>query len=197
MSLPDSKKRKVELDANRAANKKAAKRLRTSLDNDSLLGYFEACFKAKDFKECTRLLDENDNDMIDYLNNDFINAAAHSPDFDEWVLLLKHCPDANARYHDGTGKSWSVLTQAAVDGNSRVCLLLLQHGARVNDRSQGGYARTALMYAAAAGHLDVCRVLVVEGANVNIEDVNGKTAADQAHAQNDGTVWNYLDKLMK
>ena len=50
---------------------------------------------------------------------------------------------------------------------------LLEKGARVEDRTSGGY--TALHKACVEGHGEVCKVLLERGADVNSKDVHGNT----------------------
>jgi ankyrin repeat protein len=168
------RKRKAAFAEKLANNAKVAKLLHDRLNDRESLEYFISCFNALEFKECTRMLDENDNDRIDYLSTQFICDAAEVPLFKQWEWLLTTHVTANAVYSHG-GTPFPVLVRAATQGSVKLCKLLLDHGARVNARG-GNCSRTALMYAAANGHLDVCRVLVMSGANVYIEDDGDKTA---------------------
>ena len=59
-----------------------------------------------------------------------------------------------------------------------VALVLLEHGARIEDKMKGGV--TPLMLAASGGHADLYALLLHKGANIHAKDMNGLRASDHA-----------------
>lgn len=90
-------------------------------------------------------------------------ASARSGDVAALEALLEEHPDkllARSRPH-----GWTLLHQAAHDGQLGAVDLLLRHGLDPNEREQGDNTY-ALHWAAAAGHLDVVRRLADAGGDV-------------------------------
>ena len=196
MSSNDSKKRKAAFDKKCAANKKTAKRLRTRMDNKTKLAYFKECFGAKDFKECDRLLEGNQNRMIDYLSEAFISRVIETPDIDNWGWLFEHSIDANARFRAVNAKSWTMLMQAAEVGDLNLCELVLDNcPSTINERNHGNDKWTALMYAARGNHPELCKLLVEKGANIHIESTTDRTALDIARGNDAVDVVAYFESL--
>ena len=75
---------------------------------------------------------------------------------------------ASAKYYEYTPLIW-----AARDGRKRLVEELVEKGARVEDRTSGGY--TALHKACVEGHHEVVEVLLQSGAEVDCKDVHGNT----------------------
>jgi ankyrin repeat protein len=197
MSSNDAKKRKAAFDKKCAANKRAAKRLKRRLDEKEKLAYFKECFDAKDFIECNRLLEGNQNRMIDYLNESFISSALEFPDHAQWKWLFHNGVNGSERYRS-SGGSWSMLMQAAEDGNLKVCELVLEYFPdTINERSYGQNNFTALMFAARENHLELCVLLVEKGANIHIESTTDSTALDIARDTDAFNVVAYLESLIK
>ena len=75
---------------------------------------------------------------------------------------------ASAKYYAYTPLIW-----AARDGRKRLVEVLVEKGARVEDRTSGGY--TALHKACIEGHHEVCEVLLQSEAEVDCKDKHGNT----------------------
>lgn len=131
-------------------------------------------------------------------------AIMHS-DFEIVESLLNHGADIHARDNVGS----TPLMYAAQFGDSRILQLLLDKGARVNDKSaslgdkdvaqnmyrimlgqRGG--NTALMDAAGFGHLECVRKLLTAGAHIDEKNDNGNSALIYACAGGDESVILYL-----
>ena len=69
---------------------------------------------------------------------------------------------------------WTALMHAARDGHTEVVKLLIDNGADLNHKSNGGV--TALRTAAREGRTEVVKLLIDNGADMNIKDVDGWTA---------------------
>ena len=67
----------------------------------------------------------------------------------------------------------TLLHKAAQIGDHRICELLIDHGADVNNKDTR--KQTPLWVAAEEGHKDICEVLIQNGASVNEKDVTEKT----------------------
>lgn len=92
--------------------------------------------------------------------------------FDETErLLIKNKSMVNSFMY-GSHKR-SILHKAAEVGDSRLCEILIAHGADVN--KQDTRKQTPLWVAAEKGNGDVCKVLIQNGAFVDKEDATGKT----------------------
>jgi len=103
--------------------------------------------------------------------------------------LLQAGADVNAADADGvTALMWSCGSEAAEEAHQRglqflekatkgqkeVVLLLLQYGARIDDRDNDGI--TAIMYAAYHGHAGPVEVLLNWGADADVQNKAGQTA---------------------
>jgi len=92
------------------------------------------------------------------------------------VLLSVHAVhgvNPRARSADG----WSVLIEAAHDGDATKVAALLAAGASVND-TRAPYRWTALMMAASRGHVEVTKQLLDADADMLLEDSFGRNAWD-------------------
>lgn len=74
---------------------------------------------------------------------------------------------------------WTLLHRAAENGHTHICRMLLEHGARVNERSGWGWI-TPLHLALAHGFVDTGILLFEYGANVDILNKYKLTASDYA-----------------
>jgi ankyrin repeat protein len=72
-------------------------------------------------------------------------------------------------------------SEAGVEDIVETINLLLDHGARINDRDDRG--RTALMIAAELDHMVVVDLLIRRGADVAARDKAGNTASDLAASE--------------
>ena len=66
------------------------------------------------------------------------------------------------------------LIKASRDGHTETVAMLLEKGADVNAKDNGGY--TALLWASHDGHTEIVAMLLDNGANVNVKDNDGFTA---------------------
>lgn len=78
----------------------------------------------------------------------------------------------------GDGLGFTPLALAAQEGHYGIVKVLLQNGARVSARSDGGC--TALIMAAIHGHAQVAQLLIESGADVDARDCNGVTSVYSA-----------------
>ncbi|HLK55570.1 MAG TPA: ankyrin repeat domain-containing protein [Chthonomonadaceae bacterium] len=69
------------------------------------------------------------------------------------------------------------LMLACISGREDIAQLLLQRGARVEDRDSKDYGATALIYAAAYNHPRLVALLIQHGANVNVNEGGWRTAS--------------------
>jgi len=83
--------------------------------------------------------------------------------------------NAGARVNDASRNFQQVtpLHSAAAADNSRLCRLLIDHGANVNARQQGGF--TPLHSAAQNGNLKMMQLFLSRGAEVNARTSQGIT----------------------
>lgn len=190
------RKRKRTLERELADNDIRASRLKRRLDKDAKKEYFKECFNEKQFKACNRLIDEDADRRIDYLNQRFISDVVGHPEFDKWNWLLNHGVSADARHRDSGGASTTMLMEAAERGDVKVCeLILVSCPETINERSQGLSDWTALMYAASNDNLETCKLLVNSGANIDIESSNNKTALEIARSNNASETVEYLESV--
>ena len=114
-------------------------------------------------------------------------AAARAGSVRVLKLLLAHGADVGARegWRGQTALMW-----AAAENHPEAMHVLIELGARVNERSDTGWS--ALLFAARAGKAEAVRALLAAGANVNDtiqplpSDVEAAEASDRRGAQ-DGT----------
>ena len=111
----------------------------------------------------------------------------HNADKRLWRTLISACDsgdietvnnllakkDINLR--NTTERSDSPLLVATRRGHHNVAILLLQHGADVNE-ANGGQNMSLLMAAAANGNLEMVRILLEYGADVNMQSFIGVSA---------------------
>jgi ankyrin repeat protein len=90
-------------------------------------------------------------------------------------LLLINGADVNATE---TWKGQTPLMWASGEGHGEVVRMLIEAGARVNDRSKAGF--TPLLFAVREGHIDATEALLAAGANPN--DIV-RTTATEVYAQ--------------
>ena len=72
----------------------------------------------------------------------------------------------------------TALQRAAGLGHSACVRLLLEHGAKVDERDVSG--NTALVFAAVGGHVETVKLLLAAGADPNRRDEQGKTVLQHA-----------------
>ena len=85
-------------------------------------------------------------------------------------------PDVNARNAQG-----STPLMRASQNHHAVVVLLLQHGARINDQDNNGW--TPLMEAARYGQKEIAQMLIGQGANIGMKNKAGQTAEAVAQAK--------------
>ena len=90
---------------------------------------------------------------------------------------------ADFNYHSFTlsilfAKGVTPLHYAALMGHGDIAQFLVERGAQVNARHDGG--RTPLHDAAMKGHSDLVRMLLLSGADINAPDKGGSTPCDVA-----------------
>jgi hypothetical protein len=105
--------------------------------------------------------------------DDFGETPLHwaaSRKLDIGQCLLDHGADINARHY-----GWTPLFDAAHNGHVEFAQMLLQRGAVIDARDNGG--RTALSWAVEGGKIQVVRLLLKHGADVNAHDKFGRTAS--------------------
>ena len=73
---------------------------------------------------------------------------------------------------------WSLLHHTSLNGNLKVCQLLIEHGNDVNDTTSSRY--TPLHLACINGNFEVCKLLLQSGANSTITNSYGQTPIDVA-----------------
>jgi ankyrin repeat protein len=107
----------------------------------------------------------------------FRDLAAH--------LIAEHPEHVNARYEVYMETTAMHAVAAAVDGNTDIVSLLLEHNADVDSRDSD--SATPLHYAPHGGKLDIGRCLLDHGADINARDQHGLTplfdAARREHVE--------------
>ena len=89
-----------------------------------------------------------------------------------WCAAIKSLLEQGANVHVGwPSRGWTPLQYAAYRGHLDAAVLLLDAGARVDDRNGGG--STALHWAAYSGHIDICKLLLSRGASLNVRNDDG------------------------
>jgi len=102
-------------------------------------------------------------------------------------LLLESGADPDVKIHGST-----VLATAALNGYTRIAELLLQAGARVDDRNDNDY--TPLMKAAYMNQLGAIKVLLRYHPDLSLQDETGMTALSIAQAKGHADI---VDLLLK
>jgi len=94
--------------------------------------------------------------------------------------LISRGADVHARDDDSRTPLLTLCSDRSSDEGvlSAVALVLLEQGARIDDKMQGGV--TPLMLAAGGGHADLYAMLAQKGANIHAKDANGLRASDYA-----------------
>lgn len=118
-------------------------------------------------------------------------AFFNQPDVVE--LLLERHADIHAVAKNRTFAPGATPLHCAVaGGNARSVTMLLNAGAKVNERSQGGY--TPLHLATGAGNEDIVAILLRHGADVRLRTDDGSTAEMLATKNGNGTLATLLRK---
>jgi len=97
------------------------------------------------------------------------------------LLLLEAGANPNLQVEESDGQGLPLIGAAAA-GKSDTIRLLVEHGARVEDRTAEGY--TALMLAAAHGHLEFCEILLRLGSNSQAKANDGRSVLAVAAQEN-------------
>lgn len=95
-------------------------------------------------------------------------------------FLLKQKPDVNAVANNGL--KVQPLHSAAAGNHIGVCKMLIEHGAQVNTRQEGGF--TPLHSAGQNGSVELIKLLLAAGADKSAQTDDKKTARDFALAGN-------------
>ena len=90
------------------------------------------------------------------------------------------------------GITWSPLMFAACYDQGNLVLILLDHGAEVNEKIANGW--TALHISAAKGHSQVVTLLLNNGAEIDVQDDSGQSALIVAASQDNDEVVTILLK---
>jgi ankyrin repeat protein len=149
------------------------------------IGPFEACVLGH--VDRLKAMLAEDRDLIGRFSPDgftLLHLAAFFAQLDVAKILLTAGADANSearnimRVHP--------LHSAAAADQTRIAMALIEHGADVNARQQGGF--TPLHAAAQNGNLDLVRALLDHGADPSARTDEGKTALELARAAGHGEV---------
>jgi ankyrin repeat protein len=84
------------------------------------------------------------------------------------------------------------LHSAAEMGQTAICKLLVEHGAKIDVRMGYNWKDTPFLKAAFNGHLDTCQYLVSAGANISAKDAFGRNALHYAARMGRTDVVNWL-----
>jgi uncharacterized protein len=106
-----------------------------------------------------------------------LRIAVAEDDLESVERLLSEGANINAAKGD---YKTTILMEAAVRGNLRLMVLLLEKGSDVNMADKDGW--TALMGATVQGHLEPVKLLLDRGADVSAKNHNGETALVMADA---------------
>lgn len=85
------------------------------------------------------------------------------------------------------------LHSAVAGGDHEIVTLLLDHGADIDARQEGGF--TPLMAAAANGRVEIVQVLLDHGADTSMQSDDGHTALDFAEAKGQKEAAEILNRL--
>ena len=114
-------------------------------------------------------------------------AAINSGDAVKVAELLSGGADPNSRSSQG---GMTPLMLAAHRGNAEIVNLLLEKGAKVNEKTDNGI--TALLLAAYNNHAEVVKLLLGKGSDANIRVERGNTAFEMAALKGHQEVANLL-----
>lgn len=99
--------------------------------------------------------------------------ASSSSDMAYVEQLLKKGANPNIKFNQ---KNFSILMDAAMEGNAELISILLNYGANIDEVDNTG--KSALIYAAVEGHKEVIEILLKNGANSKIKDLKNLSAMD-------------------
>ncbi|CAI9096506.1 OLC1v1032671C5 [Oldenlandia corymbosa var. corymbosa] len=105
-------------------------------------------------------------------------------------LLSSAKPSSICGVNSVDEEGWGPLHSAASSGNLEIVEVLLDTGADVNLKNNGG--RTAIHYAASKGWLKIAELLVSHGAKLNAKDKVGCTALHRAASIGNSELCEYL-----
>lgn len=98
------------------------------------------------------------------------------------------------KYASGRYEKFTTLTVAAMNGDTEIVALLLEHGAPINMKD--GFSCTALMRAISGKNIDVIRFLLNHDANIHVKNRFGQTTVENAIDTGDLEIVNILlDKI--
>ncbi|EQC46017.1 ankyrin repeat domain-containing protein [Bacteriovorax sp. Seq25_V] len=116
---------------------------------------------------------------LEYKNNFGATAlvlASSGGDINFVKNLLNKGADPNVEFNRA---KFTLLMDAAMEGNTELIRLLLAKGARVNDIDNTGM--TALLYASREGHTEVVRILIENNADKSVQNKKKMKAIDYAY----------------
>ena len=130
--------------------------------------------------------------VVVYINSDSVPRCHDCPrgytrlfyaSLQGWCAVINWLLEQGADVHEEQGsEGLTPLHTAAYKDQRDAAVLLLDAGARVDDRS--GPGETALHRAAYRGHTSMCKLFLSRGASLDVRDNNGDDA--EAHARRYG-----------
>jgi ankyrin repeat protein len=140
--------------------------------NGAVLDIFDASALGKT-KRVTELLNEDSKLMNSFSADGFtpLHLAVFFRNYDAAKLLISK--GANVDAVAKNSMRVAPLHSAAAGNEPRIVKLLIECGADVNAKQQGGY--TALHAAAQSGNVEMAEFLIEHGANINSKTEDGRT----------------------
>ncbi|KAL8104599.1 hypothetical protein AgCh_028717 [Apium graveolens] len=131
--------------------------------------------------------------MIFSLRNEDQRSLLHvatSSGHTQVVKILSAVDPLVSGINSADEEGWVPLHSAASSGNVEIVELLLNRGADVNLKNNGG--RTALHYAASKGWLKIAQILISHDAKLNVKDKVGCTPLHRAASTGNAELCEFL-----